>query len=157
MALTPAQLSTAEPRLARLRALLRGLPDVDVDPAGHGHLAFRVGGKAFAYRAWDHHGDGRIALWVKSTRAEQARLVRDDPVHGFVPAYVGAQGWVGVRLDLDDVPWDLVAGLLRAGWLAQAGKTRAARLADVNAAPRPPEPRPPASPARRSRTPRRRR
>ncbi len=151
MALTPAQLATADDRLARLRALVRGLPDVDVDPAGRGHVAFRVRGKAFAWRAHDHHGDGRVAAWVKSTREVQARLVRDDPAHVFVPAYVGAQGWVGVRLDLDEVPWALLAGLLRNGYLAQAPRGLAARVRGVTA------PTPPTSRAPRSRTPRRRR
>lgn len=151
MALTPAQLATVETRLTRLRALVRGLPDVDVDPAGQGHLAFRVRGKAFAYRALDHHGDGKVAVWVKATRGVQARLVRDDPEHVFVPAYVGAQGWVGVRLDLDDVRWDVLADLLRDGYLAQAPKGLAARVRGVTA---PPTSTPPAP---RSRTPRRRR
>ena len=151
MTLTPAQLATAETRLTRLRALLRGLPDVDVDPAGHGHLAFRVRGKAFAYRALDHHGDGRVAAWVKTTRDVQARLVRDDPAHAFVPAYVGAQGWVGLRLDLEDVRWDLLTDLLRDGYLAQAPKGLAARVRGVSAPP-PSTPRAP-----RPRTPRRRR
>ena len=78
MPLTPKQLATADARLTRLRALVRGLPDVDVDAAGHGHLAFRVRGKAFAYRAFDHHGYGKVAVWVKATRDVQARLVRDE-------------------------------------------------------------------------------
>lgn len=151
MPLTPAQLATVETRLTRLRALVRGLPDVDVDAAGHGHLAFRVRGKAFAYRAFDHHGDGKVAVWVKATRDAQTRLVRDDPGHVFVPAYVGAQGWVGVRLDLAEVRWDLLADLLRDGYLAQAPKGLTARVRGVTAPP-PSTPRAP-----RSRTPRPRR
>jgi hypothetical protein len=153
MALSPSQLATADARRDRLAALVRGLPEVDVDAAGHGHLAFRVRGKAFAYRAYDHHGDGRVAVWVKATKAAQARLVRDDPDHAFVPAYVGAQGWVGVRLDLEEVRWDLVADLLRTAYVAQAPRALAAQAQVVNAsgsAPIPPIPRAP-----RSRTPRR--
>ena len=154
MALTAHQLATADARRDRLLRLGRAFPEVDVDPAGRGHEAFRVRTKAFAYRAVDHHGDGRIALWVKSTRVAQARAVHDDPVHAFVPAYVGAQGWLGLRLDLDEVRWDAVAARLRDAYLASAPKALAARVlgdGPVTSAPRPD------APARSPRRPRTRR
>ena len=53
----------------------------------------------------DHHADGRLAVWCKSTLEEQRRLVADDPEHFFVPPYVGVRGWVGMRLDRPGTDW----------------------------------------------------
>lgn len=36
----------------------------------------------------------------------------DDPGHFFVPPYVGAKGWIGVRLD-GRLPWKRVERLFR--------------------------------------------
>jgi hypothetical protein len=37
-------------------------------------------------------------------------LVSVDARRFFVPAYVGARGWIGVRLDIGDVDRDEIAG-----------------------------------------------
>jgi len=85
-------------------------PGSTVEKTGD-HLAFRVRKKIFAYYLFDHHEDGMIAFCCKSTLAELQRLIRDDPETFFKPPYVGPRGWVGVRIDLDNVDWDTVREL----------------------------------------------
>lgn len=74
---------------------------------------FRVqGGKVFVMYAVNHHGDGRIALWLPMPSGAQGEYVTDEPRHFFVPPYVGPRGWLGVRLD-QGLAWDRVRELVR--------------------------------------------
>ena len=85
------------------------------------------GKKTFATLAENHHGDGRVALWCKSSADAQEMLVRADPEIFFVPPYVGPSGWVGIRLDRD-IDWSLVANLLEEGYRMVAPKRAIALL-----------------------------
>ncbi len=100
-------------RRKRLARICSSLPETTSEPAGAPHLAFKVRSKIFAYYLYDHHGDGRIALWCKAPPGEQARLVADEPGPYFVPPYVGPKGWVGLRLDTRSVDWSAVKGTRR--------------------------------------------
>ena len=51
----------------------------------------------------------------------QEILVKSNSRRFFVTPYMGPKGWVGVRLD-DQVNWDEVAGILKAGYLMSAPK-----------------------------------
>jgi len=74
---------------------------------------FRVrDGKTFATYSLNHHGDGRIALWLSMPSGAQASYVKNEPKHFFVPPYVGPSGWVGVNLD-KGISWRRVAELTR--------------------------------------------
>lgn len=118
MSLSAQQLATADRRRKRLIKLCESLPEVTVEPLGHDreHLVFQIGKKKLAYYQFDHHGDGMISLVCKSSPSEQRRFVQSDPETFFVPAYVGSRGWIGMRLDLDDVDWDTAAELLKRGY-----------------------------------------
>jgi hypothetical protein len=106
----------------RLVHLTCDLPGVTVDDA-YGHTGFMLKGKRMAWLLVDHHGDGRLALWVKAPPGEQESLISADPVRYFRPAYLGPSGWVGVNLDDESTPdWDEVAGLLEQAWRMSAGK-----------------------------------
>lgn len=98
----------------------------------HGAPFFHVKGKGFVTFASDHHGDGRVAAWVKSTPDEQRRLVRARPGVYFVPPYVGVKGWVGVRLDEPEADFDELAALVEEAWASVVPRS----LASV--APKPP-------------------
>lgn len=77
---------------------------------------YRVrGGKAFATYAVNHHGDGRIALWLNTPEGMQDTYVRAEPKHFFVPQYVGPSGWLGVRLDTR-LAWKRILELVRAAY-----------------------------------------
>ncbi|MCW2605374.1 MAG: hypothetical protein JWO60_67 [Frankiales bacterium] len=106
--------------LGQVRALCLALPET-AEAVGHGRPVFQVRGKTFVHVMDDHHGDGRLALWVKSTHEAQAEAVEAEPDRFFVPPYVGPSGWLGLRLDVD-VDWEEVDGVLRAAWRLQAPK-----------------------------------
>ncbi|HKR60197.1 MAG TPA: MmcQ/YjbR family DNA-binding protein [Pyrinomonadaceae bacterium] len=93
--------------------ICRSLPETSYDVVGDEHIAFRIRKKIFAYYLFDHHGDGIIAFCCKSNLNEQRRLIRDDSESFFVPAYLGAKGWIAIRLDLDGVDWETVSELAR--------------------------------------------
>jgi phosphoribosylglycinamide formyltransferase-1 len=122
----PVVSSSTAKRRSKLVSICEGMPEVNVEAAGEGHLVFRVRKKIFAYYSFDHHGDGKIAFICKSTLNEQRRLVKDDPESFFVPAYVGPRGWVAIRLDLPEVDWETVTELARQAYQASAPKKLAA-------------------------------
>jgi hypothetical protein len=106
----------------RLAELVSGLPGVEAVDA-HGHTGYLVRDKRFGWLLVDHHGDGRLALWVKAPAGEQQSLVGADPDRYFVPPYLGPKGWVGVLLDPASEPdWTEVAGLLEQAWRMTATK-----------------------------------
>jgi predicted DNA-binding protein (MmcQ/YjbR family) len=78
----------------------------------HGSPDFRVRGRTFAAYVINHHGDGRIALWLNMPAGAQQLYVREEPTHYFVPPYVGPRGWLGVNLD-KGISWKVVARLVR--------------------------------------------
>ena len=128
MSLTSQQLSTSTRRRARLVKICESLPEVSVEAVGDGHLAFRIRKRIFGYYQFDHHGDGIIAFTCKSSLNEQRRLISDDPASFFVPAYLGARGWVAIRLDLDEVDWDTVSELARRAYQDLAPRKLAAAI-----------------------------
>ena len=112
----------------RERALAQ--PEAD-EVTSHGMPCFGiVGGKKFAYVSVDHHGDGKTALLVKISGAEeQAMLIGSDSDRYYRPPYFG-DGWIGIRLDLGDTDWDHIADWLAKSWAAVAPK-KLTRLMDV--------------------------
>src|SRR4030095_1494065 len=126
MTLSAKQLSQSTQRRERLTEICRRLPEITYETVGDGHIAFRIRKKIFGYYMFDHHGDGIIGFCCKSNLNEQRRLVRDDAETFFVPAYLGARGWIAIRLDLDDVDWETVSDLARQAFQAIAPRKLAA-------------------------------
>jgi len=120
--LTAEQLASSDTRRARLVEVCEELPEATQEVAGKEHIAFRIRKRIFGYYLFDHHGDGIIAFCCKSSRNEQQRLVRSDPESFFVPAYLGAKGWVAIRLDLDEVDWETVTELVKRAYRECAPK-----------------------------------
>jgi hypothetical protein len=103
----------------------------------HGSPNFRVkGGRIYAVYVENHHGDGRIALWLKVPPGVQDAYVSAEPEHYFVPQYVGPKGWLGVRLDRG-IAWPRVADLLRMAWEQVAPRRLLAALDDTPVTARP--------------------
>ena len=63
----------------------------------HGSPDFRVEGKSFARFCINHHGDGRVALWLHSPPGTQRLYTELNAGAYFVPPYVGPRGWLGVE------------------------------------------------------------
>jgi predicted DNA-binding protein (MmcQ/YjbR family) len=93
--------------------------------SGHDAPAYRVRDRMFAMMAI---GDGRISFWCKALPGAQDVLVAGDPERFFVPPYVGHKGWIGVRLDVPGVDWDLVEELVRDSYVMTAPKRLSALL-----------------------------
>jgi predicted DNA-binding protein (MmcQ/YjbR family) len=87
------------------------LPEAQ-ETTSHGSSSFKVRGKTFAYFVVNHHGDGRVALWIAASPGTQEAHVSADPEQFFVPPYVGPRGWLGIHLN-KDLAWQRVAALVR--------------------------------------------
>jgi hypothetical protein len=118
----------AKPRnpLGRVRKIIEQWPETD-ERVSHGSPTWWGGKKTFASFHDNHHGDGRVAIWVKGTFELQGDLVDTDPDSFFVPPYVGPSGWFGIRLDVD-VDWGTVEDLLEEGYRSVAPKRALALL-----------------------------
>jgi hypothetical protein len=108
--------------LAQVRDFCLALPDVS-EKSSHGHPTFFFKKRVFAYFLDNHHGDGRLALWVPAPDGVQAMLVDSNPDHYFVPPYVGHCGWIGVRLDRS-APWSEVSSVLESAHQLLSAKRR---------------------------------
>ena len=108
--------------LARNRKLCLALPEV-TERLSHGAPCFFVGkgSKSRCFLMWadNHHGDGRLAVWIASTKIAQHEHVTTRPEQFFVPAYVGPRGWLGVRLDRD-LEWEEIGQLIEDAFLQKA-------------------------------------
>lgn len=117
-----------DPYLARVRELALAFPAA-AEKVSHGRPAFFTK-KVFAYygasvRAggdWVQHPS---ALVVLPDPEDHQALLEDERC--FVPAYLGAYGWIGVDLD-ERADWDEVAELLDASYRLTAPKRRIAEL-----------------------------
>lgn len=98
-----------------VRQLCLAFPETE-ELISHGMPNYRVRGKKiFATLALNHHGDGRIALWLNTPAEVQDEYVRAEPKYFFVPPYVGPGGWLGVRLDTG-LAWKRVAPIVRVAY-----------------------------------------
>jgi predicted DNA-binding protein (MmcQ/YjbR family) len=116
---------SARTRRERLVEICLALPEAT--SSGERHIGFQVRGRTFAYYLDDHHGDGRVALCCKVPPGDLEPLVGVDPDRFYVPAYLGARGWIGVRLDRPDVDWAEIARFVAVSYRLVAPKRLAAR------------------------------
>jgi predicted DNA-binding protein (MmcQ/YjbR family) len=92
--------------VTNLRRICLAFPGAAEKPfGGHVSPAFRVRDKLFCTLS----EDGSYVT-LKAGPGDQALLVASDPERFFVPPYVGAKGWVGVRMH-GAVDWEEVAEL----------------------------------------------
>jgi predicted DNA-binding protein (MmcQ/YjbR family) len=109
-----------------VREVCLWLPEAE-EYLSHGSPNFRVRGKTFAAYVVNHHGDGRVALWLNSPPGAQYVHTSGSPRHFFVPPYVGPRGWLGVHLN-KGLSWKRVAALVREAYEKVAPPSLAATL-----------------------------
>jgi hypothetical protein len=89
---------TTDP-LARVRAMCLALPGA-TERISHGEPTFFVRGKVFVMFANNHHGDGRIAVWLPVPDGLQQGIIDAAPRAFFKPPYVGSlRGHAGLGWD----------------------------------------------------------
>ena len=112
----------------RIRPTALKLPEA-TERISHGAPTFFTAegrrGKTFASvhdeREW---GEGRLCLWAASNPEVRAALIEEKPERYFVPPYVGHRGWLGLRLDIEPIDWDEVAGVVEDAYLQVTGQSR---------------------------------
>jgi hypothetical protein len=111
---------------AAVRKACLWLPEAE-EFVSHGSPNYRVRGKTFATYVVNHHGDGRVALWLPALPGAQETLIRGAPKHFFIPPYVGVRGWVGVLLDTG-LGWTRVIELVREAYIKVAPRALLERI-----------------------------
>lgn len=103
--------------LDRLRAIALALPEA-AERLSHGSPGFLIAkGKFFAYFWHNHHGDDETVVIVKTGgREDQAQLIEHDPDFYYSPPYLGASGWVAMRVGTPDTDWDRVGDRVAQSW-----------------------------------------
>jgi len=94
-----------------VREICLSFPEAE-EVVSHGFPDFRVRGKTFASYVVNHHGDGRVSLWLNAPSGAQDHYSKSESKHFFVPPYVGPRGWLGVHLN-KGLSWERVASLVR--------------------------------------------
>jgi hypothetical protein len=115
----PTAKTASDAAYERVREICLGFPAAE-EKLSHGAPSFHVRGKMFLNFVDNHHGDGHLAVWCKSTLEEQRRLVASNPARFYVPPYVGVKGWLGVNVGGADADWIELAILVEEGWRSVA-------------------------------------
>ena len=116
--------STEDARLTRLSDICLALPEA-VRALRGDHADFRVRQKVFAYFLNNHHGDGIVSVCVKSSLGEGVDRAARVPERYYLPAYIGARGWFGLRLDRGTIDWREVTNIIELSYCLAAPKTLA--------------------------------
>ncbi|MEO8538156.1 MAG: MmcQ/YjbR family DNA-binding protein [bacterium] len=108
-----------EESIDRLRQLCLALPET-TERMSHGEPTWFIRDKkTFVMFSTRHHG-GPFGFWAAAPFGAQDALISSNPERYFRPPYVGHRGWVGVRLDTDDVDWAEVVSVVREAYRAVA-------------------------------------
>ena len=86
------------------------------------HTTFRVGKKVFVYFLSADHSDGILSVCCKVFAGDNKALVATEPKRFYLPDYIGAKGWVGLRLDVGKVDWEEVQQLVLGSYQVTAPK-----------------------------------
>jgi len=111
---------------SQVRAICLAFPGTQ-ERLSHGAPAF------FAVRQFvmlwpDGHHDVEFPhLWCAAPAGAQDELVTSEPRRFFRPPYVGARGWIGVRLD-EDVDWAEIGAICEEAYRTIAPRRLVAEL-----------------------------
>jgi hypothetical protein len=109
-----------------VREVCLSFPEAE-EVISHGFPDYRVRGKSFASYVVNHHGDGRVSLWLNAPGGSQDHYVRSEAKHFFVPPYVGPRGWLGVHLN-KGLGWQRIASLARQAYEKVAPRALSAAI-----------------------------
>ena len=112
----------------RVRRICLALPGT-TERTSHGAPAFFATRQFVALWPDGHHEHAFPHLWCAAPPGAQEGFVASDPDRFFRPPYVGARGWIGVRLD-GTVDWAVVEVLCEEAFRSVAPARLLARLDD---------------------------
>jgi hypothetical protein len=112
-----------------VREVCLSFPETE-EVVSHGFPDFRIRGKTFASYVVNHHGDGRVALWLNAPSGSQDHYLKSEPKHFFMPPYVGPRGWLGVHLN-KGLSWQRVAALVRQAYEKVAPRVLAESIGET--------------------------
>jgi YjbR len=123
--------------LERVRAICLSFPQVTERPS-HSAPTFFVRDKKAFVNAWvdGHHGDTFPHLWCAAPAGMQQAILSREGRRYFRPPYVGARGWIGVRLDVD-LDWREIADICEDAYRAVAPPSLSELLEGPPAGPSP--------------------
>jgi hypothetical protein len=110
----------------RIRSICLALPQV-TERESHGSPAFFLRKQFVALWPNGHHGNHFPQLWCAAAPGAQSDLMETSPDRIFKPPYVGARGWIGVRLD-GDVDYDEIEMFCEDAYRCVATKRQIALL-----------------------------
>lgn len=111
-------------QIGRVRRICASIPGT-TEKLSHGEPTFFTPKRVFAIFANNHHGDGRVAVWLPAAAGVQAALIEESRETYFRPPYVGVSGWVGV--DLSKVNDEQLGALIREAFRFIDRKSKASR------------------------------
>jgi predicted DNA-binding protein (MmcQ/YjbR family) len=114
----------------RMVEICTPLPGAEWERSGR-HATFRVRERTFAYLLDDHQGDGILGVVGKAAPGEAESLIAGQPERYYPPAYLWHRGWLGLRIDVEPVDWEEVAGLVTDSYLLVAPKRLAAQAIEA--------------------------
>jgi predicted DNA-binding protein (MmcQ/YjbR family) len=112
-----------------VREVCLSFPEAE-EVISHGSPDYRVRGKSFASYVVNHHGDGRVALWLNAPTGSQEHYLKSEPKHFFSPPYVGTRGWLGMHLD-KGLSWQRIASLVRQAYEKVAPRSLATSMGET--------------------------
>jgi hypothetical protein len=112
----------------RVRHVCLAFPEV-TERLSHGSPGFFAGRQFVMLWAEGHHDHHFPHLWCAALPGAQEGLLTTAPERFFRPPYVGARGWLGLRLD-GEVDWDEVEMICEDAYRAVAPR-RLVRLLEA--------------------------
>ncbi|MEO7370755.1 MAG: MmcQ/YjbR family DNA-binding protein [Ilumatobacteraceae bacterium] len=109
-----------------VRTICLAFPEV-IEKVSHGSPSFFVKKQFVMVWPAGHHDHHFPHMWCAAPAGAQADLVETEPARFFRPPYVGARGWLGVRLDRQ-VDWDEIAVVCEDAYRAVAPRKLIATL-----------------------------
>ncbi|HTC14916.1 MAG TPA: MmcQ/YjbR family DNA-binding protein [Steroidobacteraceae bacterium] len=127
-------MDSEDQRLTRISTLCGALPQTERTLRGT-HADFRVRGRVFAYFLNNHHEDGIVSVCCRSELGQNVDRTASDPARYYLPAYIGARGWFGLRLDRGAIDWREVENILTLSYCLAAPRRLAEGVRGATAAP----------------------
>lgn len=109
----------------RVIEIVETFPDAAAIPVAGMHLSLEVRGKRFGWFMENHHGNERMEINCKAFPGVGEAMVKANDIVYYIPKMARNRGWgVGIWLDVPDIDWEEVRGLLHDAYMIISAKTK---------------------------------